>query len=358
MSMPAARISIIIPTYNRAAYVARAVASALQQGFAEVEVVVVDDGSTDDTRAALASYASDSRIHYHYQANRGRSTARNVGLERATGEFIVFLDSDDLLVPGGLEALHAAALADSAAGVILGRLCYVDEQETVIPFLNSAGVSVLQRSGAPNTVGSVLSRLVSQPIQHWQVSGTAAEPLPRSPLLAMLRGEHLFLGATLIRRSCLERAGNFDPTLEPCEDSDLALRLALAGEFRCIETVVAHYRRHTSNTAAEAFRPGVIRLFEKHLHTINSQGNLTPRERHISRGWCMFHLGNGHYAEGRWLVPATWYTRAAFIYPRLALTAGFWIQLGKSLLPPWLRTRLQRMVRHNPGDGKGSHGLA
>ncbi|MCU1308779.1 MAG: glycosyl transferase family protein, partial [Acidobacteriaceae bacterium] len=87
------KITVIIPTFNRERYVQRAIESALNQSFRDYEIVVVDDGSTDNTRSALRRY--DDKIHYACQVNRGASAARNRGIQVASGEWLAFLDSDD-----------------------------------------------------------------------------------------------------------------------------------------------------------------------------------------------------------------------------------------------------------------------
>lgn len=94
-----ARFSIIIPTYNRASTITRAVESVLQQKFKDWELIIIDDGSNDHTRKILERYLKDERIVYKYQNQAGVSAARNRGLNYATGQYIIFLDSDDELYP-------------------------------------------------------------------------------------------------------------------------------------------------------------------------------------------------------------------------------------------------------------------
>ena len=104
--------SIVIPTYNRADLIGLTLDSVLAQTFAEFEILVVDDGSTDHTAAVVRAY-TDSRLHYLPKVNEERSAARNHGLARAQGEYVLFLDSDDLFHPGHLVTLHAAILAQN-----------------------------------------------------------------------------------------------------------------------------------------------------------------------------------------------------------------------------------------------------
>lgn len=97
-------VSVVIPVYNTASYVEEAVRSILRQSLREIELIVIDDGSTDDSPAILARLArEDSRIRIHTQSNRGLSAARNAGIARAGGRYLYFMDSDDLLEPDALE---------------------------------------------------------------------------------------------------------------------------------------------------------------------------------------------------------------------------------------------------------------
>ncbi|MCC7303037.1 MAG: glycosyltransferase [Bacteroidia bacterium] len=98
--------TVIIPTYNRAVRLKLAIESVLQQSFGDWELLIIDDGSTDDTRETVLRY-EDSRIKYHWQENKERSSARNKGIDLSTGQYICFLDSDDTYAPNHLEVLHS-----------------------------------------------------------------------------------------------------------------------------------------------------------------------------------------------------------------------------------------------------------
>jgi glycosyltransferase involved in cell wall biosynthesis len=97
------KVSVIIPTYNRSDYLMEAIESVRQQTYTDYEIIVVDDGSTDDTRGLLKPLRDNGTIHYIYQENQNKSAARNHGVRQAKGEYIAFLDSDDLFVPTKLE---------------------------------------------------------------------------------------------------------------------------------------------------------------------------------------------------------------------------------------------------------------
>jgi len=109
-------VSVIIPAYNGAAFLPEAIDSVLAQDYEPLEILVVDDGSTDDTHDVLRPYAP--RIRYFYQENRGPSAARNLGIERARGDLIAFLDADDRWLPGKLAAQVAALGTQSAAALV------------------------------------------------------------------------------------------------------------------------------------------------------------------------------------------------------------------------------------------------
>jgi len=118
-------ISVVIPTYNYGHFVCETVESALAQTYTPIEVLVVDDGSTDDTQARLATYCN--RIHYIHQQNRGLSAARNTGIRAARGEFVALLDSDDLWLPEKLERQVALFVHEPDAGLVATERFAIDE---------------------------------------------------------------------------------------------------------------------------------------------------------------------------------------------------------------------------------------
>jgi glycosyltransferase involved in cell wall biosynthesis len=136
MSQPAPLISIVIPTYNYGHVLPRALNSVVAQLAADVEVIVVDDGSTDDTLAMLTAYqrCTGQPLQVIAQANGGAAAARNRGVQAARGQYVLLLDADDELLPDGLQALRNAVLANPDAGLVLGAYLSV----------NAAGVERLR----------------------------------------------------------------------------------------------------------------------------------------------------------------------------------------------------------------------
>lgn len=116
-------VSVIVPAYNAGKYLGECLDSILSQSYRETEIIVVDDGSTDNTAAVADGYAvADSRLRIIRTPNRGVSAARNTGIETATGEWIMFADSDDALLPGAIEALVGTAVAENVE-IVSGRTC-------------------------------------------------------------------------------------------------------------------------------------------------------------------------------------------------------------------------------------------
>jgi glycosyltransferase involved in cell wall biosynthesis len=195
-----AQISAIIPVYNGARYLQHAIGSVVAQTVRPIELIVVDDGSVDGSAELvqeLLGTALPFPVLLHRQPNRGQSAARNHGAHVANGEFLAFLDQDDLWYPRHLEALSALLLADTALG-----WAYSD-------------VDLIDAGGGLVT----LSYLATLKPQH-----------PKHSLIQLLSEDMYILpSASLIRREAFQQIGGFDERLRGYEDDDLFLRLVRDG---------------------------------------------------------------------------------------------------------------------------------
>lgn len=199
-------VSVIIPAYNQAHFIGRAIQSVLDQTYQDFEIIVVDDGSTDNTAEVVHGF-EDSRIRYLFQENQGLSAARNKGLRLAQGEFISFLDSDDEFLPHKLELLLEDLSNKPHVGMTSGQAVPIDENG--------------------NQIGNIFNR-----------------PIP-NPVELLLFGNPLHVGSVLLRRSWFDLVGEFDEKLASYEDWDLWLRLAQAGcNFSWVPQPVSLYRFH------------------------------------------------------------------------------------------------------------------
>jgi glycosyltransferase involved in cell wall biosynthesis len=125
------KFSIIIPCFNRAALVGRTIESVLNQTEPSWQIILVDDGSTDHTKIVLEKYLSDPRIHYYFKKNEGVSIARNYGSNYSTGDFLIFLDSDDLFEREALENFSKVILANSNCTVIQAGFTLLEDDLTI-----------------------------------------------------------------------------------------------------------------------------------------------------------------------------------------------------------------------------------
>lgn len=234
---PVALVSVVIPAKNAAAYIGETIASALAQRDV-TEVIVVDDGSTDDT-VAIVRAVRDPRLRLIHNDFAGVSAARNLGARYASGEWLLFLDADDRLRPGAVATLLAAARGAPRAVLVYGDYNTID----------SEGRQIGRRDllkGRCKPSGDVLARLAAG---NFIVNG----------------------GIALARTEAFRAIGGFDTSLRYCEDWHCWCRLAAIGEFEFAPKLLLDYRLHTTNTMNAAVRtpkdffPAVARVFDDGL---------------------------------------------------------------------------------------------
>jgi glycosyltransferase involved in cell wall biosynthesis len=221
--MPA--VSAIVPIYNpRPDYLDEAIRSIASQSFKDLEIVVVNDGSTDRAfEAVLRKYAP--LIRYVEQDNSGVARARNAGLAAAAGRYIGFLDQDDRWRPGKLEKQVAILKDDPDVDVVFHRVSYIDGD------------------GKQKKVSRLYARRFKRQV--------GAE----SVLRGLMGGNFIYSPAVLVRRKCFEEVGGFDPAVDPHDDWDMWLRLAIAGfKFKAIDEALAEWRAHSANTSRDLDR--------------------------------------------------------------------------------------------------------
>jgi glycosyltransferase involved in cell wall biosynthesis len=227
-------VSVVIPAYNAAWCVGKAIDSVLAQDFQDFEVIVVNDGSTDDTAAVLAGYGDAIRVVH--QANGGMSSARNAGISASRGELIAFLDSDDWWLPGKLGSQVELMRARPEVGFSSAAARVEDPDGRL-----------LNLWGCSQWSGSFLEHLFQN---NGGIAGGSS--------------------ALMVRRDVLERVGFYDETLGGVEDADLWIRLAAVTEYACIpEPQVVVLRRPGSvSRNVEGMRRGAIQVMEKNRHLL------------------------------------------------------------------------------------------
>ena len=227
------KVSFIIPNYNHARYLGDAIRSVLAQTYPEIEAIVVDDGSTDDSRSVVESFLGQhgDRVRYIYQANAGLSAARNTGLRAACGEYIALLDADDLVEPAYAERMLAALAACPGADGVYCGFRFVDQ--------------------------------ANQDLPRTERRTFAAEAL----YPALLQGNFWVPESVLARRSCYAASGEFDVALRACEDWDVWLRFARHYHLVGIDDVLIRYRVAAGSMSSNPQRmlDNRLTVLRKHL---------------------------------------------------------------------------------------------
>lgn len=227
-------VSLVIPTYNRAALLDETLASVAAQTYPHWECIVVDDGSTDETAAVAARFAP--RVRYVRQANAGPAAARNRGLEEAYGDAFMFLDSDDLLLPDALDHLVGALRRRPEAGIAYG------------------GFYVMHANGRPGHLpGAPLFPFLEEEHAATAELGEAYGLAVDDDLLPdLLQHDVLVMGGTLLRRASLDALGTFDTSLDYMEHWEFFLRAARQGiPFVSTHVPVLRIRMHGGNLSRD-----------------------------------------------------------------------------------------------------------
>ncbi|MHB1227366.1 MAG: glycosyltransferase family 2 protein [Desulfurivibrionaceae bacterium] len=263
MSFPPTPVSVIIPTHNRAGFLAQAIDSVLAQSYANFELIVVDDGSSDETQALLASYGK-SLISLR-QENRGPAAARNAGIRAARHPLLAFLDSDDQFARNKL-ALQVAAM-EAQPEVLISHT-----QETWF------------RNG----------RHLNQKKRHAKAGG---DIFARSLALCVVG-----MSTVMARRELFGRVGLFDESFPCCEDYELWLRASAAHPFLLVDAALTVKHGGREDQVSVRFQTGMdsfrIRAMEKLLADIP----LTPEQSRLAREELVRKAvlyGNGCLKHGR-----------------------------------------------------------
>ncbi len=223
-------ISVVIPAYNSERTIHQTILSVLNQTHQDLEVIVINDGSTDGTLAAIAQI-TDPRLQVFSYPNGGVSTSRNRGIEKARGEYIAFLDADDLWTVDKLEAQLAALQNHPQAAVAYSWTNYIDEADR---FLYKGHHKVVN--------GQVYSQLFQR---NFIENGSNV----------------------LVRRTALAAVGEFEPDLSPAEDLDMWLRLAARYEFVAVPQAQVLYRisSNSASTNIRRMERAILKVVDRHL---------------------------------------------------------------------------------------------
>ena len=282
------RVSVVIPTYNRADVLPRAIDSVLTQTFEAFELLVVDDGSTDRTETVVASL-DDSRVRYvAHETNRGANVARNTGIEHARGEYVAFLDSDDAWHPTKLEKQ-------------LGRL-----EKRPSDWVAAYCGFTIETTGVTGTLQTLIAGILAHSDDPPPMEG--GEEL----IGAILADEiHPGAGSTLLVRTAVAReVGGFDEPLDRFQDPEFVIRILRAGAIVYVDEPLV-VRHETGSPDAEVIRDAS----EQYLSTYADTVDRLEAEGYEIRASHDFVIAKAFYTEGRYLR-GTWHLAHATVVPR------------------------------------------
>ena len=281
-------VSIIITTYNRANFIEEALNSVLAQTYINWEIIIIDDGSTDNTKDIVNKYLYNNKIFYYYQNNTKQAGALNTGLKYAKGEWIAFLDSDNRWLPNRLESAIKHINIGTNAGLIYGDIYTINESGKRISDKNMKRFS-----------GKVTSRL--------------------------LFDNFITFNTTLIKKNILDKIGGFNSNLERAPDYDCWLRASTVTNVLYIKEYLADYRImddqiSTDKTARLINNEKTLKRF------IENYGSyLTNKE--INKGYSAFYLRKARYYKGerRYIISIHSLLTSLLYYP-------FWHAPWKSIV--------------------------
>ncbi len=270
-------ISIIIPAYNSAKYLPETIDSILAQGMRDYEIIIIDDGSTDNTREVIDKF--NAKIKYIYQKQKGAAAARNRGIRNSRGDYIAFLDADDIWLPQKIRLQMQYFNNNPEISIIYTDAQVFDERGLI---WHSANRHMRMYSG------KIYYKLFLENFIH--------------------------TSSVILKRACLERVGLFDESLGPCEDYEFWLRLARDYEFAFINKPLVKYR--LSSNSFSRGKAGFERMFNLAIKIsediISEDHNLFEGSQYLIRqrfgklyyryGWRYFQINDFRNARDRFIL--------------------------------------------------------
>jgi glycosyltransferase involved in cell wall biosynthesis len=303
-------VSVVIATYNYGRFLAGALDSALGQTFPDLEVVVVDDGSTDDTPQVIQPYLRDARVRYHRTGHLGQAAAKNAGVQLARAPLVAFLDADDLWLPAKVERQVALFRTDPELGVVCTRRLLIDEHGREL--------------------------LYEQP------------PLYRGSVLQQIFPTNFVcFSSAMVRRTVFDAVGLFDERLVLAVDYDLWLRVAQRFRFDYVDEPLVKYRvghANLSRRVEERLR-SVLRIMRRFLDDRGGRAQVDPAVVRNTFARAYFGLALARRNRSR-LAALPGHLRALALCPGSALA---WQGLVSLFLPEAARRRL-RLALGRPAD--------
>jgi len=295
-------VSVVIPTYNYAKYIARSVESVVNQSFQDFEILVVDDGSTDNTREVIETKYK-TKVRYFYQENSGAPSARNRGIEESKGDYLAFLDADDEWFPSKLEKqIDKFKSSADTVGLIYSGFAYIwgeseDKGNKIIPTLR----------------GNIFP--------------------------SFLKGSVLGSPTPVIRKPCFQKAGTFDETLPSSQDWDMWLRISKHYEVDFVPDVLAKHYIHDDQISErmDLKIQGIEMVIQKHHEDFSHYPLI------LSRHLC--ELGKLNTIMRNWKEACKYFWEAVKLDPLQCVKIP--LRDGPDIVQSKLKVRIRQWVYSN-----------
>jgi glycosyltransferase involved in cell wall biosynthesis len=298
------KVSVIIPNYNHARYISDAIQSALDQTYRPFEIIIVDDGSTDNSREVVAGFGD--QVRYIWQENRGLAGARNTGIRAASGELIGLLDADDQWLPNFLDAMISLVGQHPEAAVYYCCACGMDEEGRILP----------------------------------QVFGGPPQP-PDNIYQTLLRANYLIPSSMVLRRSAIVAAGLFDVLFRRLQDWEFWIRLLKGGNrFIGLADVLVRYRIHAATLSADptsGIRASTALAVKHFGHDDGLWQTWECEKRRAYGGIYRYHLLTTVQRQDDWERGGAYLRRALQVDPTLAEDLSLFYELALGNQPPGFR---------------------
>jgi len=295
------KVSVIIPTYQYAHFVGQAVESVLAQTYKNYEIILVDDGSTDNTSEVLSNFGDQISVIYHRE-NRGLSAARNAGIRVSKGKYVAFLDADDVWMPNKLRLQVKLLDQNSDVGLVFSDMTYFGK-----------------RCGSKKRAFQEVSPSSGKVFKDLFVKDFI--PMP----------------TVIVRKICFEKVGLFDESLTSCEDHDMWVRIAKFFKVDYVDAPLAKYRLHERNMSKKREKMLIqfIRVQEK---TLKSNPYLLSEVGSTILNRCYKNLGKFYLGIGERKKARRHFLRYVKLYP-YNLSTCFFLLLTflPSLILVWLK---------------------
>lgn len=306
-------VSVIVPAYNASRFLGDALESVLCQTWKDWEVCLVDDGSTDSTRAVVQSFMPrfGSRLRYLYQPNRGLSRARNVAMLNSTGEIFALLDADDVWQPHHLQQGVASLSANPGLGLIHAAVARIDVDGRIIEY-------------PPRPHARYLSGRIVRYIYT--------------------RRAHILCPTVMFRRRCMDVVGMFDESMRSTEDRDLWFRIAEHFEIGYLPEIHAYYRISPNSLSRDREAMLASQIFFIHKH--RRRGVSSRMAYHEALGNILRERGDDEFRAGNFRLALNHYGKSVLRYP---MSAANVYMLVRALAEPFL-ARIRGIRLHSRSD--------